>query len=82
MRFALITGLALGVAACSPSDSDVAVRELQMIRDAHGSRREICNATRKVEAVYLKDGDTAKYRGARIDGEIACLNADMSAAGF
>lgn len=78
MKLALIVVLPLGLAACSQSESASAVKQLQTVQAAHASPQEICTARRKVAAAYLKEGNTANYRGAKSDAETACLNADLS----
>ena len=75
----LCASSALLLAACT-SEVERAEKELTMVKDAHGSDSEICQASRKVAEAYLHDGDRDNYPLAKMSAATACDQAATKAA--
>ena len=78
MRVAILLLASFSLTACE-AESTKALRELQLLRTAHPSGRELCNAKRKVEAAYLRENDATNYQSARLAADTQCINADITA---
>jgi hypothetical protein len=70
--------LALGLSACADPVAD-AQRELEIVRQSHGTPADICKASRKVAEAYLKAQNQPRYEEANVTADITCSTADSAA---
>ena len=67
----------VGLTACSPSESEQAERELNMIERSGSDPGEECAAKRQIAAAYLHENDEEKYKLADLSADIACRRAAL-----
>ena len=73
---ALIT-FPLALMACSNGVSD-AEEQLRIVKAGHGSKRDVCMASRKLEGAYLANHDQANYEYQHAVADVDCITADIA----
>lgn len=79
MKKLMIVG-ALMLAGCADPVKD-AERELEIVESANASNAEVCAAKRKVAEAYLKAQQQERYKAAKLNADVACMNAQLDPAG-
>lgn len=77
LRPKLLMVAALLLAGCG-SEAQKLEDQLEMMEKAGANSAELCAQKRKVEAAYLKAGNTEKYEAARGDRSAECAIARVN----
>lgn len=81
MRLLVIFALLFAAAGCrADNDAQKSERELAIIKANHGSAREICGATKRISAAYLRMENSEGYQRAKLEEYLACSSADAEGA--